>query len=220
MQVDGVTLGTQPLLARVKKIVLDYDLTQLLQGKLVINQILVDHPQLTAVSKNGVWNFQPLLDLAKPVKGKPTTLPAFLASVSSLLKIFLAFIATFLPLLLHFFASLLHFFAPLLIFFLSLLSPFLKLLTTILQSFIFTGRLAPTVDGIQCKNQEKPQPHYHPLKSFHNSSVVISKKKPSPLSKTTWQKKTALLAQSLNLSKNYFWQHSTPLSRLTGGCGR
>jgi hypothetical protein len=22
------------------------------------------------------------------------------------------------------------------------------------------------------------------------------------------------------LSKNYFWQHSTPLSRLTGGCGR
>ena len=77
MQVDGVTLGTQPLLARVKKIVLDYDLTQLLQGKLVINQILVDHPQLTAVSKNGVWNFQPLLDLAKPVKDKPTTLPAF-----------------------------------------------------------------------------------------------------------------------------------------------
>jgi hypothetical protein len=66
----------------------------------------------------------------------------------------------------------------------------------------------------------KTQPHYHPLKSFHNSSVVISKKKPSPLSKTTWQKKTSLLAQSLNLSKNYFWQHSTPLSRLTGGCGR
>ena len=85
MQVDGVTLGTQPLLARVKKIVLDYDLTQLLQGKLVINQILVDHPQLTAVSKNGVWNFQPLLDLAKQLKTNQLPCPLSLLpkSISS-----------------------------------------------------------------------------------------------------------------------------------------
>ena len=83
MRIDGVTLGSasQPL-AHVKKVILDYDLAQLLQGKLVINQILVDHPQLTAVSKNGVWNFQPLMDLIKPnppaaVKDKPKTLPAF-----------------------------------------------------------------------------------------------------------------------------------------------
>jgi hypothetical protein len=67
LQLDNVSLGfaTMPV-AKVKKIVLDYDLTQLLQGKLVINQVMVDQPQLTAVSKNGVWNFQPLLDLAKP----------------------------------------------------------------------------------------------------------------------------------------------------------
>lgn len=78
-KIDGMTLGTQPL-ARIKQVVLDYDLAQLLQGKLVINQVLVDHPQLTAVEKNGVWNFQPLLDLAKPnpsaaVQSKPKTLP-------------------------------------------------------------------------------------------------------------------------------------------------
>lgn len=64
MQLDNVTLGasSNPVV-RVKKVALDYDLTQLLQGKLVINQILIDHPQLTAISKNGVWNFQPLLEL-------------------------------------------------------------------------------------------------------------------------------------------------------------
>jgi hypothetical protein len=67
LQLDGVTLGfaTNPV-ARVKKVVLDYKLTRLLQGKLVINQVLIDQPQLTAISKDGVWNFQPLLELTKP----------------------------------------------------------------------------------------------------------------------------------------------------------
>ncbi|MBL7021473.1 MAG: hypothetical protein ISR86_13150, partial [Nitrospinaceae bacterium] len=77
MQLDGIALGppSSPV-AQIKKVVLDYDLTQLLQGKLVINQILIDQPQLTAVAKNGVWNFQPLLELGKsPDKGK--ALPAF-----------------------------------------------------------------------------------------------------------------------------------------------
>jgi hypothetical protein len=64
MQLDNVTLGSSSNpVAHVKQVVLDYDLTQLLLGKLVINQILIDHPQLTAISKNGVWNFQPLLEL-------------------------------------------------------------------------------------------------------------------------------------------------------------
>lgn len=69
LQLDNVALGfaTMPVL-RVKKVVIDYGLTQLLQRKLVINQILIDHPQLTAVSKNGVWNFQPLLELTKPTQ--------------------------------------------------------------------------------------------------------------------------------------------------------
>jgi hypothetical protein len=67
LQLDNVALGfaSKPVV-RVKKVVFDYDLTQLLQGKLVINQVLIDHPQLTANSKNGVWNFQPLLELSKP----------------------------------------------------------------------------------------------------------------------------------------------------------
>jgi hypothetical protein len=81
LQLDNVVLGfPAKTVARVKKVVLDYDLTQLLQGKLVINQVLVDHPQLTAVSKIGVWNFQPLLELAKPnstVKDKSKKLPTF-----------------------------------------------------------------------------------------------------------------------------------------------
>ena len=64
MQLDNVTLGSSSNpVAQVKQVVLDYDLTQLLLGKLVINQILIDHPQLTAISKNGAWNFQPLLEL-------------------------------------------------------------------------------------------------------------------------------------------------------------
>lgn len=64
VRIDGVTIGpaSKPL-ARVQSVVLDYDLSQLLQGHLVINQVLVDQPQLNAVSKNGVWNFQPLLNL-------------------------------------------------------------------------------------------------------------------------------------------------------------
>lgn len=79
MQLDNVTLGasSNPV-AQVKQVVLDYDLTQLLQGKLVINQILIDHPQLTAISKNGVWNFQPLLELGNTASAdKDETSSAF-----------------------------------------------------------------------------------------------------------------------------------------------
>ncbi len=79
MQLDNVTLGasSNPV-ARVKQVVLDYDLTRLLLGKLVINQILIDHPQLTAISKNGVWNFQPLLELGNTSSAeKDDASPAF-----------------------------------------------------------------------------------------------------------------------------------------------
>ncbi len=64
VRVDGVILGapSKPL-ASVQSVLLDYDLSQLLQGHLVINQVLIDQPQLNAISKNGVWNFQPLLNL-------------------------------------------------------------------------------------------------------------------------------------------------------------
>jgi hypothetical protein len=75
VRIDGVTLGPalQPL-ASVQALVLDYDLSQLLQGQIVINQILVDRPELNAISKNGVWNFQPLLNLADPANtSSPST---------------------------------------------------------------------------------------------------------------------------------------------------
>lgn len=64
VQVDGLVLGpiAKPL-ASVETLALDYDFLQLLQGNLVINRILVDQPQLNAISKNGIWNFQPLLNI-------------------------------------------------------------------------------------------------------------------------------------------------------------
>lgn len=72
VRIDGVTLGpSEKPIANVKTLVLDYDLSQLLQGQIVINQILVDQPQLNAISKKGVWNFQPLLNLADPAKASP-----------------------------------------------------------------------------------------------------------------------------------------------------
>ncbi len=83
LQLDNIALGSEPL-AHIKQVVLDYDLTQLLQGKLVINQILIDHPQITVVAKNGVWNFLPLLELGNSpraakdkTKDKTDDLPAF-----------------------------------------------------------------------------------------------------------------------------------------------
>ena len=75
VRIDGVRLGpaAQPI-ASVQILVLDYDLSQLLQGQIVINQILVDQPKLNTILKSGVWNFQPLLNLAGPAKA-PSTSP-------------------------------------------------------------------------------------------------------------------------------------------------
>jgi hypothetical protein len=74
VRIDGVTLGpvVQPI-ANVQALVLDYDLSQLLQGQIVINQILVDQPELNAISKKGVWNFQPLLNLYTSANASPPT---------------------------------------------------------------------------------------------------------------------------------------------------
>ena len=64
IRVDGLVLGpsAKPI-ASVQTMLLDYDLSQLIQGHLVINQVLIDQPQVIAISQKGVWNFQPLLDL-------------------------------------------------------------------------------------------------------------------------------------------------------------
>jgi uncharacterized protein involved in outer membrane biogenesis len=74
VRIDGVTLGTavQPI-ANVQVLALDYDLSKLLQGQIVINQILVDEPELNAISKKGVWNFQTLLNLSTPANASPPT---------------------------------------------------------------------------------------------------------------------------------------------------
>ena len=84
IQLDNITLGTATnALIQVKQVVLDYDLTQLVLGKLVINQVLVDHPQLTAISKNGVWNFAPLLEQdTTPANKNPSALMAFMPTLN------------------------------------------------------------------------------------------------------------------------------------------
>ena len=74
VRIDGVTLGpaVQPI-ANVQVLIFDYDLSQLLQGQIVINQLLVDQPELNAISKKGVWNFQPLLNLSTPANASQPT---------------------------------------------------------------------------------------------------------------------------------------------------
>ncbi len=51
-----------------KSVVLDYDLTKLLQGKFILNEAAIDYPDIKLISQNGIWNFQPLLDLGKTPK--------------------------------------------------------------------------------------------------------------------------------------------------------
>jgi hypothetical protein len=51
-----------------KSIILDYDLTKLLQGKFILNEVAIDYPDIKLISQNGIWNFQPLLELGKTPK--------------------------------------------------------------------------------------------------------------------------------------------------------
>ncbi|NIQ03323.1 MAG: hypothetical protein GWM98_25540, partial [Nitrospinaceae bacterium] len=67
-RIAEVRLGETPGVLNVQELRLDYDLTQLVQGNLVINQVLVDRPEVTLVARDGVWNFQPLLELAGPAE--------------------------------------------------------------------------------------------------------------------------------------------------------
>ncbi|MGV7220326.1 MAG: hypothetical protein ACQ9MH_02225 [Nitrospinales bacterium] len=61
VQISKVSLGGNEKFVDVGDVRLSYDLSQLIQGKLTINQVSVIKPELNLVSKNGVWNFQPLL---------------------------------------------------------------------------------------------------------------------------------------------------------------
>ncbi|KMP11464.1 hypothetical protein UZ36_04365 [Candidatus Nitromaritima sp. SCGC AAA799-C22] len=81
VRVNELALGKDASFLTIHSVVLDYNLTQLMQGKLVINQVIVDRPSVNAILKNGIWNFQPLLELGgagqpSPEKEKqPATVP-------------------------------------------------------------------------------------------------------------------------------------------------
>ncbi len=75
LTIRQVRLGSGKPIAEVGELVLDYDLRQLAQGELVINQVLLDRPTFYLKSVNGVWNFQPLMDLGGTEK-KPAPTPA------------------------------------------------------------------------------------------------------------------------------------------------
>ena len=72
VNISRLTLGGQNPIFDVQNITLDYDLTQLMQGRLVINKAIVEEPILNLLSANGVWNFQPLLELGSSKKLPPT----------------------------------------------------------------------------------------------------------------------------------------------------
>ncbi len=67
VEIHEVALGGRRIIINDKSLILDYDLANLIwQQKLLINQVTIDQPWANLRSVNGVWNFQPLLDLAKP----------------------------------------------------------------------------------------------------------------------------------------------------------
>ena len=72
LDVKGLVLGKDKPLFTLDALILDYDLTQLLQGRFIINQVVVDRPDVYLESVDGVWNFQPILegkeDAPKPEK--------------------------------------------------------------------------------------------------------------------------------------------------------
>jgi len=81
INISRLRLGENEPIFDVKNLILDYDLTELMQGRFVINQVLVEDPKLNLVSVDGVWNFQPLLELGSsdkppPAAKKSTGLPA------------------------------------------------------------------------------------------------------------------------------------------------
>ncbi|MFQ5673973.1 MAG: hypothetical protein ACE5G9_12875 [Nitrospinales bacterium] len=77
IQVRQLVLGGRQPILRVQSLVLDYDLTQLAQGNFIINELSVHKPEATLISRNGVWNFQPLLERAgKPQPAAPKKTPA------------------------------------------------------------------------------------------------------------------------------------------------
>jgi hypothetical protein len=71
INISRLALGENDPIFAVENLVLDYDLTELFRGRFVINQVLVQDPKLNLISVDGVWNFQPLLELGGKDKAPP-----------------------------------------------------------------------------------------------------------------------------------------------------
>ena len=65
LEITDVHFGDKEKFFDVNALILEYDLSNLFWAKLVVNKVVVDQPRLNLASKNGVWNFQPLLDAGK-----------------------------------------------------------------------------------------------------------------------------------------------------------
>lgn len=68
IQITNATVGENPPIVQVQSLVLDYSLAKLALGRFTINRLLVEQPRINLVSHDGVWNFQPLLELGKAAK--------------------------------------------------------------------------------------------------------------------------------------------------------
>ncbi len=72
----NVTFGENPILFSVNELILDYNLKELFKGKLTVDHIKIDSPQVNLVSRNGNWNFQPILDSIESSKEQSETEPS------------------------------------------------------------------------------------------------------------------------------------------------
>lgn len=72
----SLSVAGRPL-ASVDEVRVGYDLLKLFEGKLAIDQVVVQRPRAYMLSKDGVWNFQPLLMLGTPpaAPGTPVLKP-------------------------------------------------------------------------------------------------------------------------------------------------
>ncbi len=68
---ENVRLGGKVPLFEVDSMVLGYDLLELMDGSFTVHTVKVVRPHINLISKDGVWNFQPLLDLAGPAQQPP-----------------------------------------------------------------------------------------------------------------------------------------------------
>ena len=94
LELSQLNVGKGGSFFYAKSVVLDYDLTKLLRGKFILNEAAIDYPDIKLISQNGIWNFQPLLELGKaqkkqapPSKGSAGLPPIPIAAVLNELRV-------------------------------------------------------------------------------------------------------------------------------------